>query len=396
MKEVIIEKMHMLDTTNELILEKSERDNLLEMKRRFEGFVQLKKIPDGCCKIKDLYDQITLCFGMKSDLRDDLSQHYSLTYHASGFCVFEVEFKTPRLLSLSGENVKYDEIACEFSSEDVVITHSDLSKCSDSVTWNAVTRLKESNLDASIISGAFEKLHSAASEFTRVIELEFWNAFNKTRVSTFEEDPDDFLSGFYEDYEVFEEDTFLGPRAHVSVYTELSTGEIVVEKYGDNVVVESVEHIEFNDKPKKHTYIFEQSAASRFIIKEQLFIDSEEKNLVVGKISRASDNTLCCWITDRFCGNYGEEKVIIVSYDSDAIRAFLSPNMLIATVEKTEENASPEGGICKYIVHTEQFFTGYMRLITALPYLNVRPVIEYDQNDLFDLEDTLCLPDVFV
>ncbi len=373
MKEVRIENMHLSDTIEELVLEKSERDKLLGKKDLFEEFAKLRRIPDKCCKITDSYEQITLSFAMKSDLRDDLSQQFSLLYHASGFCALEVEFKTPRLMSFKGEKenaFKYDEIAREYSTKDVVITKSDLPKGSDSVIWNAVIGLEEAELDAGIVSDALEKLRSAASDFTRVMEIEFWNAFNKSQVSSFTTDPDNFLPDFSADYEVYEEDTFLGTRAFVNVDTDFSTREIILEKHRDYVAVECVENIEFNDKPKKHTYIFEPDAADGFVIKERFFIDDEEEDHIAGEISRVSDNALCCCLTGSLCKNIVEESVIIVSYDSDAIRAFLSPDMLIATIEKTEEKVSFEKNNSVYAVHTEQFFTGYMSLITALPYLN--------------------------
>ena len=193
MKAMDNEELHLLDEL-EIIVKKSEREYLLEMKKTFKEFARLKMISDECYTIKDSYEWMSLDFEMKSELRDDLIQRYSFTYYATGVCTFDVDFKTPKLMSFKeGETAEetFDDIARKYSTEDIKFSYYDSSDCYDSVMWNACICCEEPGSDAGVISDAFEKLRAAASNFTRIAELEFWNSFDMSQISSFKTNTDE-------------------------------------------------------------------------------------------------------------------------------------------------------------------------------------------------------------
>ena len=378
MKDSDFKNTKLFDTIDELlVLDLDAREQLYQMKKTFEEFTRLSRIPDEYYQIKDSYEWITLCFDMKSELRDDLTQHYEYTYFASGICTFEVEFKTPRLLPCKENDVdsgKYERFANEFSSEEVNLTFDDSKEYSDSVIWSGNICVENPEPKTSNISDAYEKLHAAASGLTRAIELEFWSSFDKAQVSLFTKDPFDLDIDLSADYELYEGDTFIGPQAYMRIITELSGEDLVVSKHNNDVVVESTEYFEFSNKKKMHMYRYEPSSSDRYVVNKQVLIDGKKEEYTVGEIRRTTENALCCLLTSNFCND--KEEVIIVSYDRDAIRAFISPNTLIATMKETEDNdvaLAFEGTTlmkCKYVVHTEQYYTRYLRLLAAIPYLD--------------------------
>ena len=380
MDEIDIKNTMRLDTIEELlVIDKSARNQLCQMKDKFNEFSKLIKIPEGCYKIKDSYEWITLYFEMKSTMRDDLIQHYILTCLASGDCIFEVEFKTPKILTYKGKACDaetYENIVCEYSTEDVKFTYDDSSDFSDSMIWNADICLEGPMPDIGSISDAFEKLHASASNFTRDLEIEFWKTFDKSKITSFTADPFEMELDLSADYELYEGDTFIGTQAYMRIITELSGEELVINKHNDNVVLESTEYFEFADKEKTHTYRFEPSETDVYIVNEQILVDDEKEQYTVGEIRKVSDNVLCCSLADSFCSNSkGIGETVIVSYDNDAISAFATPNIHIAAIRRTEDKVDTfafEGTTmmkCKYVVHTEQYYTRYLRLLAAIPYL---------------------------
>ena len=155
---------------------------------------------------------------------------------------------------------------------------------------------------------------------------------------------------------------------------ELSNEEIVINKRNRKIAVESTEYFDFKDSAERHTYTFEPSDDG-YEIKEQVLIDEIKEQYVVGEIRKLSDNALRFCLADSLCNNTKEE-AIIVSYDTDAIRVFGSPNTLIATIREHEEDEKYlafEGTTMmksKYVIETEQHFSKYMPLVAAVPYLD--------------------------
>lgn len=381
MKGIDLKSTQLLDAMDELlILDTDTRKRLCQMKKTLAEFSQLIKIPDKYYKIEDSYEWITLYFEIKSNLRDDLIQHYEFTCSASGSCTLEVKFKTPKLVSYNGKVCAaetHDNIAYEFNTEVMNFTYDDSSECSDSVIWSASVCLENPEPETSDVLDAFEKLHAAACGLTRTIELEFWNAFDKAQVSSFTNNPFELYDvDLSADYELYEGDTFIGTQAYMGIITELAGEDLVVNKIAGTVVVESTEYFEFSSKEKRRTYRFEPSDSDGYVVSEQVLIDGEKRQYKVGEIRRITENALLCCLANSFCNNKGNEEIIIVSYDHDAIRAFVNMNTLIATIKKSEDNDNAiafEGMTmmkCKYTVFTEQYFTKYIRLLAAIPYLN--------------------------